>query len=240
MDGALVPSYAKPYSKITSWAIPMIYLMDEKQEYITDLAVVVPIIKGMVRVYKNVTKIVMRTDLRGFAESFKVHVMSPEYVDVPVKEFVNEVTEGKELGELEVNADLLADSGFKLIDGVYEVLDRDLREVIATPMQWLIHGVKDNILTRLCWVTKLKGKIKVRPYGNRNILLEVEELTLDKVNTPSLKTLKRNIVVKQRVNDYWRRKLSMELAKEELEGLGLPIGGEESGAEGGEVVGEVE
>ncbi len=240
MDGALVPSYAKPYSKITSWAIPMIYLIDEKQEYITDLAVVVPIIKGTIRVYKNVTKIVMRTDLRGYAESFKVHVMSPEYLDIPLNEFVKEVSNGKVLGELDVNADLLSDSGFKLIDGVYEVLDRDLREVIATPMQWLVHSVSQDLLTRVCWVTKINGKVKVLPYGNRNILLQVQELKLDKVNTPSLKTLKRNIVVKQRINDYWRRKLSMELAREELEGLGLPIEESEGGVTEGGEVGEVE
>ena len=240
MEGALVPSYTKPYSKITSWAIPMIYLLDENQEYITDLAVVVPIIRKSVRVYKNVTKIVMRTDLRGYAESFKVHVMSPEYIDVPISEFVREVSNDNELGELTVNADLLGDSGFRLIDGVYEILDRDLREVIATPLQWLVYAVKQELLTRLCWVTKINGKVKVRPYGNRNILLEVEDIKLDKVNTPSLKTLKRNIVVKQRINDYWRRKLSMELAKEELEGLGLPIEEPTESNEEASEVGEVE
>lgn len=240
MDGALVPSYAKPYSKITSWAIPMIYLMDEKQEYITDLAVVVPIIKEYVRVYKNVTKVVMRTDLRGYAESFKVHVMTPEYVDVPISEFIEEVSDGKVLGNFEVDADLLGDSGFKLIDKVYDVLDRDLREVIATPMQWLVYDESRNLLTRLCWVTKINGPVKVLPYGTRNVLLWVNELKLDKVNTPSLRTLKRNIVVKQRINDYWRRKLSMELAKEELEGLGLPIESESEETGGGAEVGSVE
>jgi len=234
-----VPSYIKPYSKILSWSIPMVYVEEEKMEYIADGSEITSFIKDTITVYRDYMKTVLSKDLRGIAEKFKVTVEQNSKIAIPVEEFIDKVTFNKTYGKVKYDINLLTGKGQKLVEDVYNILDEDLRAVISTPTQWLVYIPKEKLLTRLCWVVELGGEITVRPYGRRGLLLEAEKVKLDRVNHPSLRVLKRNTLLRQRLNDYWRRLLSMQMAMEEARELVETISEVEE-REGEEEVGHVE
>ncbi len=200
----LVPSYIKPYSKILSWTLPMIYVEEEKQEYISDLKVVVPVIKGEIRYFARGEKLTMKTDMRGNPEQYKVLPDTSTQVLVPLEDFITKVTENKQYGEIQGKINLLTNQGIELIEKIYNLLDEDLRPVISLPMQWLVYIPNKKELTRLCWTIDLEGEIIVRPYGTTGLLLEVGDARLDKINSVSLKEIKKNTLIRQRLNDHWR------------------------------------
>ena len=233
----LVPSYIKPYSKILSWTIPMVYIDNEGVEYISDLPFIKPFLKDTTTGFRTYYKTVMSKDLRGIAERFKISIEQGSGYLLDIEEFVEIATGGKQYGKLNMDVNLLSSGSTKFIEAVYDMLDVDLRAVISTPTQWLVYVPKEKLLTRLCWVVEFGGEIVVRPYGERGILLEVSKLKLDKVNTPSLREIKKNALIKQRVNDFWRRLLATQQAVEEAREL---LEFAETGEEVGEAVAKSE
>ncbi|RLE83758.1 MAG: hypothetical protein DRJ67_11665, partial [Thermoprotei archaeon] len=179
----LVPAYIKPYSKILSWTLPMAYIEEEEQEYICDLKIVVPRIVGQIRYFTRGEKLTMRTDLRGNPEQYKVLPDVATQMLVHVEDFIKAATQGKSYGKLEGSYNLLGEGGTRLVEDVYNLLDSDLRPMIATPLQWLVWAPKQRLLTRLCWIRAISGRIVIRPYGSSGLLLETEGLKLDKVNS---------------------------------------------------------
>jgi len=216
MPAYMVPAYIKPYAKILSWTIPMMYLDDEKIEYISDLPYAYPVIKNELTAFRSYEKLVMTKDLRGMAERYKVSVHTGTAFMISVEDFVDLVTEGKSYSEITTATNLLRNEAIKLVENIYNMLDADLRTTIAVPTQWLVYDKKNNALTRLCWVQELSGKLVIRPYGLRGILLEVDAVKYERINKPSIRELKRATLIKQRLNDYWRKLVSSEVSAEEV------------------------
>jgi len=239
VPGYLVPSYIKPYSKILSWSLPMIYIEEEEQEYISELAQVSPAFKENIIGFKDYTKLVMSKDLRGTPEKYKVAVDINTKFVIPVEEFVRRATKEKEFARLQLDLNLLSPDSYKAFDKIYNSLDKDLRATISIPTQWLVYARRENMLTRLCWVVKISGEVVIRPYGARGILIETDTILLDKVNTPSLRTIKKNVLLKQRLNDYWRRLVATQLFEEEASELMETLEVSET-SEGAGMVGNVE
>jgi len=236
----LVPSYIKPYSKILSWTVSMGYIEEERQEYISDLKVVTPYLKGETRYFPKYEKLTMRTDMRGNPEQYKILPDVSSQILVPIEDFVEKVTESKEHGRMRGEVDVLTNKGIELIEQVYNMLDSDLRAVISLPLQWLIYSRSEKLLSRLCWVLRVDGEITVRPYGVSGILLEVDKLTLDKVNSVSLKELKKNTLVRQRLNDHWRSLVASGQLTTELTSIEGLAESEETKEEESDKVGVVE
>jgi len=241
-----VPAYQKPMSKITSWVVPMAFVDTERLEYIAEAIETGLVFKDNLPYYKDYMLLVMSKDLRGLAERLKVYVNTETRTLIPIQEFVNLATNEEQFGKATLNLNLLDESAYKEIGKVYNLLDRDVRTTIATPTQWLVYHPKAKLLTRLCWVVRIEGEVVIRPYGMRGLLLEVEKVEVEDIEKPSLKILKKHGVIKQRINDYWRRLVAMEEGIEELEELQGLIqysrkseGKEEERTEGVEV-GEVE
>jgi len=117
---------------------------------------------------------------------------------------------------------LLNESGLRFVNEVYNALDKDVRTQINVPTQWIVWIPKEKILTRLCWVLELEGDIIIRPWGSSNILLETNAVKFDAINSVSLKTLKKNNVMKESLNDQWKAILAAEElaeAAEEIEAI---------------------
>lgn len=236
-----VPSYIKPRSRIASGLLPMAYVSEERAEYISDLKNAVAAVKDTIRAYMRYEMLTMRKDLRGNPEAFKVYPDVNSMVRVPIEEFIEEATGGKELHRFKGEFNLFGQEGLKLVEEVYNGLSADFRVQINLPTQWLVYVPSRRLLTRMCFVVRLGGEIVVRPYGSTNVLLEVESIQLDKVNQPDIRVLKRNAEVKERLNNHWRSIVATQEMAEALEGF------ETEEAEGGaeaegkpEEVGEVE
>ena len=235
----IVPSYIKPYSKILSWALPLCYVEEEKQEYICDLKIVTTAIRERVRAYTKYQLLTMLKDIRGNPERFKVLPDASSIYYVPLEDFISKATEDRELASFKGEFNLLSQTAEDLINKVFSNLDRDLRAVIAVPMQWLVYSREDKVLSRMCWVVTLRGDITIRPYGTTNILLEVDKLSFDKINQVSLRVLKRHVLIKIRVDEVWRALVASEVMEEKAPELQTGI--EEVGEEEiEEEVGEVE
>lgn len=235
-----VPSYIKPKSRIASGILPMAYVTEEKSEYISDLKNAIPVVREQIKMYNKYQTLVMRKDLRGNPEAFKVLPDVSSIVLVPVEEFVNEATGDNELFKFNGKFNLLTNEGLKLVEAVYNALDRDMRVQIAVPMQWLVWIPKKKILSRMCWVVALEGNIIVRPYGTTNILLEVQDAKFDKINSVSIRELKKHATIKERLNNHWRSIIVSEEMAELGEEFGLEEYTEERTEEESGEVGEVE
>jgi len=214
-----VPAYQKPMSKIASWVVPMAYVPKERLEYIAEAVETKLVFKENLPYYKDFMLLVMSKDLRGLAERLKVYANADTVTLIPIQEFVNLATNEEQFGKTTLKLNLLDESAYKEIGKIYNLLDRDVRTTIATPTQWLVYHPRAKMLTRLCWVVSIEGEAIIRPYGMRGLLLEVEKVEVEDVENPSLKILKKHGVIKQRVNDYWRRLVAMEEGLEELEEL---------------------
>jgi len=219
MPAYLTPLYIKPRSKILSWTLPMVFVEERKEEFISDYPGGNVVIKETVKAFKNYHEMTMTKDIRGNPERYKIYVDIASMYEVPVEEFVSRATEDKEIARLNMTLNLLSADSYKQIGKIYNSLDRDLRVMITQPTQWLVYARRERILTRLCWIIKLEGEIILRPYGLRSLLLEVDSVLMDRVNEPSLRTIKKNAILKQRLNDYWKRLVTSEVAGEELKSL---------------------
>jgi len=220
------------------------YVEEEKSEFIMDIARLVPVLNAMTEYYSNYTMMTMKKDLHGNPEQYKIKPRIETGVKIPLENFVEKVTEGKEIARIKGSFNLLEPSGDKLVDLVYKSLDRDARLLISPPLQWLVWLPKEKKLTRMCWVIEISGEIVIRPYGGRNLLLEVQQVKFDKINEWSTTVIKRHALEKQRLNNEWRSLVAAEELAEAAEGFGgLPVGGgeeEESNEETPPEVGEVE
>jgi len=231
MPAYVVPAYIKPRSKIATWLLPMAYLDKEMREYICDLGIVSPVIRDQIIYFTDYTKLVMKKDLEGQAEQYKIHPKVDSRGAIPIESFVDMVTQKKELLRFKGTFNLLGRTGDELIRKVYYAIRPDVRFIVATPLQWLVWIPSKRMLTRLCWLLELKGEIVVRPYGDRNFLLEVVDadgVKLDKVNDWDTFEIKKNITMKLRLSNEWRSLVATEqLETYEAE---LPVGAEETEA----------
>jgi len=219
----ITPSYIKPHTKIATWIIPMCYLEEDNNEYINDNGIVKTVIKDYIDYYSRGTKMTMKTDTFGEPIQYKVHADTSTMNQRPLVLFIEQAIGNRQLMTLEGKFNLLTSSGVKLIQEVFNNLSEDMRSTIAVPLQWLVYIPSENVLTRLCWINEIEGKIIVRPYTQRSLLLEVHgKVQFDKVNTADLKVIKKNILVKNTLNEEWRQmvmEVSMEEAVERITGI---------------------
>jgi len=199
-----MPAYMKPRIKIVSWILTMVFHKDLKQEFVAELPDVNLVIKDWVKAYTKYHLLTMRTDLLGYPKAFKIFIEPSSKVIMPLDEVIKEITGGKEFGKIRGEFNLLNSSGKKLIEAIYNLLDKDFRKVLNIPTRWLIYISDKKMLTRICWVIALSGEITVRPFGVNSILLEARNVKFDAINE-SIRIIKQNNLIKDKLlNQEWR------------------------------------
>lgn len=213
----IVPAYIKPGTKIATWIIPMCYVEEENNEFINDNGIVRIVIKDKIEYFSKGVKMAMKVDAFGEPTQHKVHIFDTKLIIKPIEMFLSTACKDVELARVEGIFNLLGTSGINLIQEVFKQLDKDTRSQVAVPLQWLVYKPDEKLLTRLCWVNEINGKIIVKPYSERNLLLEVQgDIKLDKVNTFSLQTIKKNIITKNALNEEWRQMVAEVIVTETL------------------------
>jgi len=219
----VLPSYVKPRSKILSWLIAMALHEGDNTEYILDNAITRITIRENVEYAKAVRKTALDAIAKEVVMRYKVTIEDSAFMLVPLEYFVKNVVErtikgtqmNPELAKLNGEFCMHDSSALDLIQTIVSGIDRDALPQIAVPMQWLVYVPRQKMLTRMCFVRTIRGNVVVRPFTPRNLLLEVDgEIEIESPETMSLEKFKRAILIKEKVNDEWRR-LVAETALEE-------------------------
>jgi len=200
----LTPAHMKPYSAVVNWLIQLAYEEETSQEYVYDGPESAPLLRGKTKYYTRYHRLTMSKDLTGNPERYKVFPDVRSGVLVPIENLIDTATGGLEYGRVSGEFDLYSRSGDKLVSEVYNMLNTDVRRVVSLPTQWLVWIPSRSMLTRLVFTSALKGEVIVRPFGSRGILLEVQDVTLDRVNEWDTISMKRACIEKTRFNDSWR------------------------------------
>jgi len=213
-----VPSYIKPYTRILSWTIPLVFEEEANREVISDYMDVSPVIRGVMKYFKSYYRASLgRVLVQNLVQGYKISPDPRSLVLRTIDDFLDRCCKEQLTSIDDVKASMLNETGIKFIEQVFEKLNKDIVPLIARPMQWLvmISNGNEKKLTRLCWVVEIKGKLEIRKYGFSNILLVVSEATLEKINSADLKSIKRNATKKEEINDRW----AQLAAESQLEGV---------------------
>jgi len=214
------PSYIKPYVKILSWTIPMAFEEDSVREMISDYMDVSPVIKEMMRYFKDYCRTVIgKVVVQKLIQGYKVSPEPRSLVLKPIDDFIDVCCKEVLATIKDVDVNLLDITGIKFVEKIFNVLNEDFRAVIARPMQWLILIPNKKWLTRLCWLVRLKGDVEVRKYGLNNLLLVVNDVTFEKINSVDLRSIKRSVLRKEEVNDKWLQLVTEARLEPALEGI---------------------
>ncbi len=215
----LTPAYMKPRSRVANWLLQMCLEEETRTEYIYDGPETAPILRNETRYFTKYSKLTMKKDLEGNAEQYKIYPDIRSGVLVPLERLVEIATDNKEYGKLKGKYDLYSIEGEKLVNEIYGMLRNDVRRIVAVPTQWLVWLPNKKILTRLVFIREIMGGIIIRPWGARGILLEVQELKLDRANKWDTFAMKKACLTKNRLNDSWRSLVVSEELSAELEGF---------------------
>jgi len=215
-----VPSYIKPYTKILSWTIPMVYEEESNREIISDYMDVSPVIREKMKYFKDyyrttVGKVIVQKLIQGY----KVSPEPRSMILRPINEFIDRCCNEVLATIKDMKISLLDVNGIKFVDTIFNALNEDIRAVITRPLQWLVLIPGRRWLTRMCWLLQLRGDIEIRKYGLNNILLVVNDVTFEKINSVDLRTIKRNVLKKEEINDRWLQLLTEAQLEPELEGV---------------------
>ena len=211
----ITPAYLKPETKIPTGLIAMSYVEELDSEFIQDNGITPLLIQDKIEWYKDYRVMVMQATPKGDPIRHKCWVNTESKAYRPIDYFVQQVTKGRLLGEFEGKYSLVESSGFDFIKNVFQMLSPDTRPMISPPNQWLVYIPNQNMLTRLCFVKKIDGKVVVRPYTSRNLMIEVHgNVEFEQINSINIFAVKRSVLVKKQLDDEWRN-MAMETALEE-------------------------
>ena len=238
MTVILSPAYMKPRIKVLSWTIPLAYVTETKTEAPIEPPIVKPIIKEHTIAWNSYYNLGFGLDLSGRSTREKVVARPESKFLMPVEEFVKIATEEQEICRVKGKFNLLNDTGIDLVTQVYKNARNVIKHEIANPLQWIVYIPSQKILTRLCWLIQIEGEVIVRPFGERNLLLEIENVVFDKVNQVDLHALKTNIVKKERIIKIWQTLLAKETVEEETQTALLELGAVSEETKGEQVVEE--
>jgi len=199
-----LPSYSKPRIKVYSWTIPMVYEEREQIEFIADNLNIHIAFKGTIPAYRNYRKLVLRTDLKGEASSYKINVDVDSKVVLSIDELISKATGNKVFAKFTKDVNLLDPKATQFIEEIYYSLDENFRMSSSPPNQWLVLLRNKQELTRLCWVNHIKGNVEVAPFGIRNILLIVDDGVREGNSRLSVRAIKAHRLAKERLDERWR------------------------------------
>jgi len=213
----IVPPVMKSGTAILSWLIPMCYVTEYKQEFISEYAEVPVCIRGRTKAFSKWYEMALDTSLDGRTHRIKISVDVNSLFQAGIEQVLADMTEDKNFATINGEYHLLNNTGVELVRKVYENLDEDLRPQISPPRHWYVYIPKSKVLTRLVFTRKISGKITIKPAGLRNILLEVDNATLGQVNKTSLKELKAGALKLERLDSEWRTLLRSREIEEAIE-----------------------
>jgi len=222
MGGFITPAYVKPYTKIATWLLPMCYIEEENLEYIQDNAIVKLVLRKETQRFGKYVKMTLKADALGEPMQYKINIQD-RLDPAPIEALIEKACGNEKFMEFEGEFDLLSTTGVKLIQHIFNNLSEDVRSTIAVPLQWLVYKPNEGLLTRLCFVNALKGKVIVKPYTQRSLLLEIHgNVILDRVENIDIRVIKKNVATKQVLNDEWRQMVMESAVSEAIESIVIP------------------
>jgi len=240
-----VPSYIKPYTRILSWTIPLVFEEEANREAISDYMDISPVIRGVMKYFKSYYRASLgRVLIQNLIQGYKISPDPRSLVLRTIDDFLDRCCKEQLTSIDDVKASMLNETGIKFIEQVFEKLNKDVVPLIARPMQWLvmISNGNEKKLTRLCWVVEINGKVEIRKYGFSNILLVISEATLEKINSADLKSIKRNATKKEEINDKWAQLVAESQLERVVEApeVAAEVAEEQQELEEKKIVGSVE
>lgn len=210
----VMPSLFKPQTQISSKLIPMVFVVDDWSEYISDNTDNVVVLREKTVFYTKLERMTMATDMAGRPVKFKIYVDPRTKAIVPIENLIYDATKKKELGSIKGTFKLSDSSSRELITKIYEILDSDTRRQISKPLGWLVYDETNKVLTRLSFMLELSGEIKVLQFGSTNILLEIEKGEIDHVNSYSRNYMMKSYKIKEQMDNLWTKlQLSEEMSE---------------------------
>jgi len=226
----VLPYYVKTDSKIWTWLIPMCLYEQDNTEYILDNPYSRAYFKDYIFYFKNVSKNALDAVAGEVVLRYKISIDSDEKAILPIEDFVKLII--KRTVEQSGSSETLfsTDVEFKVCDASMvdfltefsRSIDRDALPQIAVPMQWLVYIPSMKLLTRLCFISSIRGKVSVKPFTARNVILIVDgEVLFETPEQMKVQEFKKKVKQKEKINDEWRRLVSETIVEEELSGISV-------------------
>ena len=198
-----IPAIFKPKIKVLGWTIPIAYVEERRSEYIMDVGAAPLYVEKTVEYYEKYYWLGMGLDLRGVATREKVTIDENTRKLVPIEILILRATGNKTLGTLQGNFNMLGKSGIDFINKVYNTIGAEYARTISKPTAWLVYIPSKRLLTRLAWVRSINGKIVIRPFGDKNIMLEVESVELEFDLNKEYRKMAAFAALKEELNKQW-------------------------------------